>query len=186
MSVLKQIREQKGYTQNDLAKKTGLSLRTIQRLESTNKVPKGYTLNTLAAEFDIKPSTLQDKYIHDKLTHESAISKLNLINLSILSFLFLPFGNLILPFYIFKKNEQLQLVNEIGKRILNFQIIFTIILCMVLIILPFTLVRVLPDIPVMMIFLILAYLFNIIIVFKTSLKIKQKNFDFLDISLRFI
>jgi transcriptional regulator with XRE-family HTH domain len=32
MSIIKNIREKSGFTQAELAKKTGLSLRTIQRL----------------------------------------------------------------------------------------------------------------------------------------------------------
>ena len=41
-------REQKGFTQKTLAEATGLSLRTIQRLEAGNSEPKGHTLTVLA------------------------------------------------------------------------------------------------------------------------------------------
>jgi transcriptional regulator with XRE-family HTH domain len=39
----KKIREQKHLTQSELAEKSGLSLRTIQRIEAGN-TPKGFTL----------------------------------------------------------------------------------------------------------------------------------------------
>ena len=47
MSIIKNTREKSGFTQAELAKKTGLSLRTIQRLEASNKEPKGHSLKVL-------------------------------------------------------------------------------------------------------------------------------------------
>jgi transcriptional regulator with XRE-family HTH domain len=43
MSKLKQIREQQNLTQEELAEKSGISVRTIQRIESGTE-PKGHTL----------------------------------------------------------------------------------------------------------------------------------------------
>ncbi len=61
MNMLKSLREQAGYTQKKLAATTGLSLRTIQRFESCNKVPKGNTLLVLSYAFEISPKELQSK-----------------------------------------------------------------------------------------------------------------------------
>ena len=46
-SIVQHLREEKNLTQTELAEKSGLSLRTIQRIEAGN-VPKGYTLKALA------------------------------------------------------------------------------------------------------------------------------------------
>ncbi|MDF2831166.1 helix-turn-helix transcriptional regulator [Chryseobacterium indoltheticum] len=43
MSELKKIRETKNITQEELAEKSGISVRTIQRIEA-GTIPKGYTL----------------------------------------------------------------------------------------------------------------------------------------------
>ena len=43
MSKLKNLREFQNLTQEELAEKSGVSVRTIQRIE-TGKKPKGYTL----------------------------------------------------------------------------------------------------------------------------------------------
>ena len=51
MNIVKNKREQHGYTQDELANKTGLSLRTIQRLESSNKEPKGHSLTVISEIF---------------------------------------------------------------------------------------------------------------------------------------
>ena len=49
-SIVQHLREEKNLTQTELAEKSGLSLRTIQRTEAGN-VPKGYTLKALAFFF---------------------------------------------------------------------------------------------------------------------------------------
>ncbi len=186
VSILKSIREEKGYTQTDLAKKTGLSLRTIQRLESSDKVPKGFTLTTLAKEFEIEPSDLQGKYVLVKRSKDSEIRTINTINFSILSFLGIPFGNLILPLIIWRNHKNSEFIDDVGRRIVNFQILFTLVLNVLLILSPFTLSKMLPSIPVLLLILILAYLFNIVIVIQTAIKIKRQNFDFLNLPIRFL
>lgn len=186
MSVLKVIREQEGYTQTDLASKTGLSLRTIQRLEGSNKVPKGYTLTALAEQFNMEPSVLQAKYLNVKRSRDSEISTIRIINLSILSFLGIPFGNLILPFIIWRNNRNSQLIDDVGRRIVNFQILFSLCISLVLILTPFTIAKLFPGTPIMLIIFLLAYLFNIVVVIRTALKIQRQNLDFLNLSFRLI
>ena len=75
MNIIKNIREKRGYTQSELAKKTGLSLRTIQRLESKNKEPKGHTLTALSDAFNINVLTLQDQFKSIEHTKESEIAR---------------------------------------------------------------------------------------------------------------
>ncbi|MCR8668021.1 helix-turn-helix domain-containing protein [Aestuariibaculum sp. M13] len=186
MSILKSIREKEGYTQTDLANQTGLSLRTIQRLESTNKVPKGYTLNVLAEEFNMEPSALQAKYVKSKLSRDSEITTIKMINLSVLSFIGIPFGNLILPIILWRNNRDSKFVDEIGRRVVNFQILFTLFLCLLLILLPFTVAKLLPNIPIMLIVLLIAYLFNIAVIIRTAIKIQHQDFDFLNGPFRLI
>lgn len=186
MNVLKSIREEAGYTQSDLANKTGLSLRTIQRLEASNKVPKGFSLNALAQEFGMEPSSLQARYQQVKQSQDSEITTIRIINLSILSFLGIPFGNLIFPFLIWRRNKELELVNTVGRRIVNFQILFSLSLSLLLILSPFTISRWFPGIPVMLLVFALAYAFNIFIVIRTGLKIQRQNLDFLQLSFRLI
>ena len=186
MNVLRSIREEAGYTQSDLANKTGLSLRTIQRLEASNKVPKGFSLTALAQEFGMDPSALQARYQHVKQSQDSEITTIRIINLSILSFLGIPFGNLIFPFLIWRRNKELELVNSVGRRIVNFQILFSLSLCLILILSPFTLARWLPEVPVMLLIFALAYGFNILLVIKTGLQIQRQELDFLKLPFQLI
>lgn len=61
MSELKKIREEMNLTQEELAEKSGISVRTIQRIESGTK-PKGYTLKALAAALGISEKRFVGSY----------------------------------------------------------------------------------------------------------------------------
>lgn len=186
MSIIKNIREKLGFTQAALAKKTGLSLRTIQRLEANNKEPKGHSLKVLSEAFGMKPVYLQNQFISNEFTKESEISAIKFINLSILTFLGIPFGNIIFSFILWRKKHTSAFINEVGKRIVNFQIIWSIILCFLLCISPFISRKFFPNSAIILYVLFALYAFNIFIVFYTSRKIQNNNFDFLNIPLRLI
>nr|WP_255802883.1 DUF4870 domain-containing protein [Aestuariibaculum lutulentum] len=109
-----------------------------------------------------------------------------MINLSVLSFIGIPFGNLILPIIIWRNNRDSKFVDEIGRRVVNFQILFTLFLCLLLILLPFTVAKLLPNIPIMLIVLLIAYLFNIAVIIRTAIKIQHQDFDFLNGPFRLI
>lgn len=57
---LKQLRKQKGWSQDLLAKATGLSLRTIQRIETKGVASAESTL-ALASAFEVTPAQLLDE-----------------------------------------------------------------------------------------------------------------------------
>ena len=54
---IKAIREQKHLTQEELAEQSGLSVRTIQRIEAGQE-PKGHTAKVLADILDLDVSSL--------------------------------------------------------------------------------------------------------------------------------
>ncbi len=186
MSIIKNIRENRGYTQSELAKKTGLSLRTIQRLESKNNEPKGHTLIVLSDAFNIEASALQDQFKNIKYTKEFETTSIRLINLSVLSFLGIPFGNIILPFILWRRNRKSELIDEMGRRIVNFQIMFSVVLSILLCISPFIGRVFFSNAPIILIVLFVAYVINVVIVCNTAIKLQRNNFDFLNSPLRFI
>ncbi|MFK8061170.1 MAG: DUF4870 domain-containing protein [Polaribacter sp.] len=47
-----------------------------------------------------------------------------MLHLSILSFLGIPFKNIIFPFILWRKNHSFKFINEVGMCIVNFQIFF--------------------------------------------------------------
>ena len=116
MSKLKIIREIQNLTQEELAEKAGISVRTIQRIE-TGKTPKGYTLKVLAKVLEID----QDELLFEKTKKENLeyvkeinktqetvlvnFTKLKLMNLSSIPFIVIPPLNIIVPLFLMFKNE---------------------------------------------------------------------------------
>ena len=98
MSRLKAFREQQNLTQEELSEKSGISARTIQRIE-TGKEPKGFTLRALAKALEIGENELiykefqQEKVeiIKDKREPQEMVlinySFLKIINLSSIPFI---------------------------------------------------------------------------------------------------
>lgn len=126
-----------GYTQAQLSTETNLSIRTIQRVESGQTIPKGYTLDRLTETLEIDKSEFQKAAHNTDLELQEANHKLKLINLSGLCFIGIPFGNIFIPYLIWQKNKKLPFVYTIGKQIINIQIIWTFCTMMLLIISPF-------------------------------------------------
>jgi len=55
---VKELRKRKGLSQEDLAKQSGLSLRTVQRVENGESEPTGETLKRISFVFNITPYEL--------------------------------------------------------------------------------------------------------------------------------
>jgi transcriptional regulator with XRE-family HTH domain len=120
---VKELRNRKGLSQEVLAEESGLSLRTIQRIENNETEPRGDTLKRLAIALDSSPDEIVDWKIQEDHNY------LTLMSLSALGFLFFPLLGIIIPLtmWIYKK-DKLKNVNELGKSILNFQISWTLLL----------------------------------------------------------
>ena len=120
---LKELRNRKGISQEQLAEDSGLSLRTVQRIEKNETVPRGDTLKKLAIELGTSPDEIIDWKI------EKDQNYLTLMSLSSFGFLLFPILGIILPLtmWVYKK-EKIEGVNKLGKSILNFQISWTLLL----------------------------------------------------------
>lgn len=186
MSIIKNLREKSGYTQSNLAEKTGLSLRTIQRLEAGDSIPKGHTLKALSNVFEVEPSLLQQRFVGVEQDEQSDKTSIKLINLSILGFFVFPFGNVIFPFMVWRKRGPSRVVDEVGRKIINFQLLWTIVLCFLLCISPFIDPEIFPSFPLILMVLFTALAFNLFIVFYTANSIQRDDTDFLNLPFRLI
>ncbi|MFT4662475.1 MAG: transcriptional regulator with XRE-family HTH domain [Patiriisocius sp.] len=119
MSKLLQHREQQNLTQDELAEKSGVSVRTIQRIEAGANL-KGHTLKTIALALDVDPKELNDN-IEEKVEYNFQVIKL--INLSSLLF-FIPLANIIIPLLIMHFTKQ---KNVITKQLVSVQIMWLIV-----------------------------------------------------------
>jgi len=121
---LKKYRKTRGLTQEGLADLSGISLRTIQRIEKGFSDGSPYTLKSLAKALNIENADLliDESYKSNVLT----INKLKLINLASLFVLFIPLSNIIIPGIIFLKHKKNAEINNKGSIILSFQILWTL------------------------------------------------------------
>jgi len=119
---VKEFRTRKGLTQELLAENAGLSLRTVQRIENGEVVPRGDTLKRLALALKVSP----DEIIDWQVTEDRNV--LLVLHLSQFGYLIAPFIGIIIPLVIWvQKKEKIRHVDEQGKSILNFQITWTLI-----------------------------------------------------------
>ena len=120
MPKLQELRERLNLTQEELAERSGISVRTIQRIEAGME-PKGHTLKTLAKALGIEENELLEKNDEsDGINY----TLLKLINISSLPFTFIPPANIALPLIIMLTKKQF---NSLTKQVVSVQILWTIL-----------------------------------------------------------
>ncbi len=168
MSKLLLARQKINLTQEELSEKSGISVRTIQRIEAGASL-KGHTLKTLANVLEIKESDLLEE---EKNSFSETRRWLKIINLSSILFVLLPPLNIIAPLVIMYYKNQ---ISPINRQIVSIQIIMTLIaalLMLTIIVLndwfsienKFTLL-----LPISWVFL------NVIIILRNAAEIDKKN-----------
>ncbi|MDO5970176.1 helix-turn-helix domain-containing protein [Flavivirga aquimarina] len=119
---IREVRKIKGLSQEELADIAKVNLRTIQRIENNKNEPRGKTLHLICQALDLNAEDILD------YGKQSDKNYLIYFHLSVLSFLIIPTGNIIIPFILWmtKKDKIIGLKNT-GANLLNFQIIWTLI-----------------------------------------------------------
>ncbi|RAV30644.1 helix-turn-helix domain-containing protein [Sinomicrobium soli] len=120
---LKELRKKKGLSQEELADAAKINLRTIQRIENNENIPRGKTLGLICEALEIN--------IEDILDYGKKEDRKYLVylHLSVLAFLVIPLGNIILPLILWLSGKDRIIgLKETGANILNFQIFWTILL----------------------------------------------------------
>jgi len=170
---VKELRNQKGMSQEILAEESGLSLRTIQRIENGETNPTGDTLKRLSNALNVNPDELIDWTIKEDKGY------LTFLNLSALTFIFFPLLGILVPFILWtSKRDKLKDINKIGKDLINFEITWTITLFFI----PFLLV-VLAKIGIIesvvfrtiLISFVIMYILNIIFIIINTLQIHNEK-----------
>lgn len=117
------FRKLKGITQELLSEKTGLNVRTIQRIESGEVDPRLYTLKSIAEALEVNLEELLPK----PTQHE--LNQLAILHVTPAGFFLFPIiGNLLIPFIFFMlKREEIKDISRHGVDILNGQLTYSII-----------------------------------------------------------
>ena len=122
---IKKLRLDKGMTQEELAERTNLSVRTIQRIENGDVDPRAYTLQTIASALEVefeKLNSIREEEI-DPVIAQQREFWLPLLHLSGLFVLLFP------PLIIWlAKKDQIEDIKVHGVEVINFQLSMWIIL----------------------------------------------------------
>jgi transcriptional regulator with XRE-family HTH domain len=117
-----EIRKRKGLTQEELSDLAKINLRTLQRIEKGETVPRGNTLKMLCGVLEINMEDILD---YGKTEDNKYI---RYFHLSVLTFIFIPLGNIIIPLILWiTKRDKIIGLNEQGADLLNFQILWTLL-----------------------------------------------------------
>ena len=179
LSRLKELRTLHCLSQEDLAEISGISIKTIQRIERGKSQGSAFTLQELAKALDVEPvelkATTSDIHLVES-EQEVGLKIVRWMNLSALSILIFPFLNLIFPFLIFWKYKEDKLVERLGKRILSAQILWTIVAVLMLFVLSFLGWLFLPSggVPIVLIVYFLAVFLNILLILRLSLLLSNE------------
>ncbi len=122
-----QLRKQKALSQENLAELSKVNVRTIQRIENNETTPRGATLKLICDALEVTP----DEIVNFEQLEDRTF--LIWLHLSVFIGFVLPLGNILMPLILWISNRnKIEEVDSQGKNIINFQIIFTIFLFVIL------------------------------------------------------
>lgn len=177
-------RKNRGLSQELLAEKSGVSLRTIQRIENNKSKPRPYTLKVITdtLKIDMEELISDESTISDILESNSSLTKINLINSSALLGILIPFLNIIVPVTIWKLNKENPLVNEKGKKVISFQLLWLLLSSLILLVthvLHYNITGefVIGRIPFVIVVYIFLLIINVFFVIKSSIQLKNGNIN---------
>ncbi|MBI6119086.1 helix-turn-helix domain-containing protein [Salegentibacter maritimus] len=170
-----ELRKRKGFSQEFLAEESGISLRTIQRIEKGETQPRGDTLQRIAKGLGVTSEELIDWKL------EKNSSYLVLLNTSALSFLFFPILGVLIPLvmWVSKKNN-VHKVDEVGKEVVNFQITWCLFIFLFYLLI---FVRIIFDISISLrlnplvitAYFVILYILNVTLIVYNSIRIKKSK-----------
>jgi transcriptional regulator with XRE-family HTH domain len=121
--LIKELRLKKGITQEDLAAKTDISVRTIQRIESGDVDPRAYTLQSIAVALDVDFAMLANSESELEAVDDQKGNNrwLPLLHLSGLLLLIIP------PILIWIwKRDEVKNIRKHAVDVINFQLSITL------------------------------------------------------------
>jgi len=137
--LIKDLRLKKGITQEELAAKTDISVRTIQRIENGDVDPRAYTLQAIAVALEVEYGMLANSGSELNLDEKEEEKWLPLLHLSGLLLLIIP------PIIIWVwKRDKVKNIAKHAIDVINFQMSMSLYLlpCLLLSIHPISLLLV--------------------------------------------
>ena len=175
-------RKNKGFSQELLAENSGISLRTIQRIENNKSKPRPYTIKVIADTLNLKIDALVEERNTDSdlLPSNYSLSKINLINSSALFGILIPLFNIVAPIIFWRLYKGNPLVNEKGKKIISFQILWFLISMLILLITHFLHYKITGGfissrIPIIVLVYISLLIINVFLIIRSSILLRKRK-----------
>lgn len=127
-----EARKNKGLTQEEVADRANVTVRTIQRIESGETIPRNFTLKAIAQVLGIPFEELVAKennssVISNEPGTEEAVHFLKLLNLSCFAYILVPYIHFLIPMSILRRRkEQNTKALFIGRKIIRVQITWVV------------------------------------------------------------
>lgn len=180
MSLGEQIishRKNLGYSQEELSQFSGISLRTIQRVEKGTVYPRGYTLRALAESLKIE---LADLKTDVSSPNNEVAKKAGILNSLGLLVIILPLVSTLFQVIYWVKNKHVLSGHSPSRKVVSFQILWVIaiLLSMSLIhILTYLLTgqSVYGHFPIRLTVYVALLLLNIFVIIHSAVKLNQNS-----------
>lgn len=119
---LKALRIQNGFSQEELANRSGIALRTIQRIEKGNNEPRGNTLQMLCSALNTEISVLTAC----EIPRDNSVLKL--LYITVLIGIVVPLGNVLGPVIVWSMNKgKSPAINSVAKHVIWTQVAFSVV-----------------------------------------------------------
>src|SRR5690606_39363800 len=105
-------------------------------LEKGLSVGSAFTLNSLAKALGVETKDLVSQKSSNQPLGSVNTNCVKLMNLCALGVIVIPLANIFIPVIIFWKNRNLDAINNYGRRILSFQILWTLVTMLLMILVP--------------------------------------------------
>mgnify|MGYP003632008872 CR=1 FL=1 len=186
MVVKKTIKEHRlirHLSQQELSARSGVSIRTIQRLENNDTNGSPFVIKSLCKALDIPLDSF--KNTHTQIDDKSLTStkQLKYINFSSLLALFIPFSNLIVPailYFSFRKFLFSEIDKEAALKIISFQIIWSAFTLVLIVFIPLFIQLVfgtseIMDVPIFIWVYLLFLSLLLVITLSTAARLNQSK-----------
>lgn len=121
-------RKLQGLSQDKLAEKAGINIRTLQRIEKNEVKPQPHTLGCLANSLGVKIEDLTAA-TPISLTDEKSPHQLSILHFSALAGCVIPLGNILAPLFLWLyKRQTSNSWNNHAQKVINFQMSWLIYL----------------------------------------------------------
>jgi len=179
MSSLLKYREKLNLTQEELATKATVSVRTIQRVEAGTR-SKGYTLETLSKTLGIsKEDLLNEK----KESEKDNKQLLKYINLSSILLLIIPLGSIIMPLIIMRWKKEF---TTLTKQIVSLQILWTLQFSVVLLLVALSFKWLSFSKEIVPLTMLLLIIINLYIILRNTIGIEKNNKLYIRLNFSFL